>query len=151
MTEDEMAGWHHQLDGREFEWTPGVGDGQGGLACCNSWVAKSRTRLSDWTDLNWGDSEGHGSLMCCSSWGCRVRYNWASEQQLVAEHILPSKLQDFFLFLYVRTRLALMSRLKRNLILKKREGTGPGIQAGFHFLYFVFHIVFNFVSCLKFL
>ena len=34
MTEDEMAGWHHRLDGREFEWTPGVGDGQGGLACC---------------------------------------------------------------------------------------------------------------------
>ena len=35
-TEDEMAGWHHWLDGRESEWTPGVGDGQGGLACCNS-------------------------------------------------------------------------------------------------------------------
>ena len=36
MTEDEMAGWHHQLNGHEFEWTPGVGDGQGGLACCDS-------------------------------------------------------------------------------------------------------------------
>ena len=36
MTEDEMAGWHHRLDGGEFEWTPGVGDGQGGLACCDS-------------------------------------------------------------------------------------------------------------------
>ena len=35
-TEDEMAGWHHQLDGCEFEGTPGVGDGQGGLACCDS-------------------------------------------------------------------------------------------------------------------
>ena len=35
MTEDEMAGWHHWLDGREFEWTPGDGDGQGGLACWN--------------------------------------------------------------------------------------------------------------------
>ena len=39
-TEDEMAGWHHRLDGREFEWTPGVGDGQGGLACCDSWGRK---------------------------------------------------------------------------------------------------------------
>ena len=39
-TEDEMAGWHHRLDGCEFEWTPGVGDGQGGLACCNSWGCK---------------------------------------------------------------------------------------------------------------
>ena len=39
-TEDEMAGWHHRLNGREFECTPGVGDGQGGLACCNSWGHK---------------------------------------------------------------------------------------------------------------
>ena len=49
-TEDEMAGWHHWLDGCEFEWTPGVGDGQGGLACCNSWGCKE----SDTTErLNW--------------------------------------------------------------------------------------------------
>ena len=40
MTEDEMAGWHHRLDGHEFEYTPGVGDGQGGLACCDSWSCK---------------------------------------------------------------------------------------------------------------
>ena len=40
MTEDEMVGWHHWLDGRESEWTPGVGDGQGGLACCDSWGHK---------------------------------------------------------------------------------------------------------------
>ena len=39
-TEDEMAGWHHRLDGHEFRWTPGVGDGQGGLACGNSWGHK---------------------------------------------------------------------------------------------------------------
>ena len=37
MTEDEMAGWHHQLDGHESGCTPGVVDGQGGLVCCNSW------------------------------------------------------------------------------------------------------------------
>ena len=40
MTEDEMAGWHHRLDELEFEETPGVGDGQRGLACCNSWGRK---------------------------------------------------------------------------------------------------------------
>ena len=40
MTEDEMGGWHHRLDGREFEWTPGDGDGQGGLVCCDSWGHK---------------------------------------------------------------------------------------------------------------
>ena len=52
MTEDETAGWHHWLDGHEFEWTPGVGDGQAGLVCCNHGVAKCQTRLSDWTELN---------------------------------------------------------------------------------------------------
>ena len=54
-TEDEMTGWHHGLDGRESEWTPGVGDGQGGLACCNSWGRKESdtTERLKWTD---GDS-----------------------------------------------------------------------------------------------
>ena len=40
MTEDEMVGWHHQLYGHGFGWTPGVGDGQGGLGCCGSWGRK---------------------------------------------------------------------------------------------------------------
>ena len=40
MTEDEMVGWHHRLDGHGSGWTPGVGDGQGGLACCGSWGCK---------------------------------------------------------------------------------------------------------------
>ena len=40
MIEDEMAGWHHRLDGCEFECIPGDGDGQGGLACCDSWGHK---------------------------------------------------------------------------------------------------------------
>ena len=40
MTEDEMAGWHHRLEGRESGWTPGGGDGEGGLACCVSWGCK---------------------------------------------------------------------------------------------------------------
>ena len=54
ITEDEMAGWHHQLDGREFEWTLGVGDGQGGVACCNSWGHKEldTTERLNWTELN---------------------------------------------------------------------------------------------------
>ena len=51
-TEDEMVGWHHQLNGHGFVWTPGVGDGQGGLVCCGSWGPKSQTQLSNWTELN---------------------------------------------------------------------------------------------------
>ena len=53
MTEDEMAGWHHWPDGRESEWTPGVGDGQGDMACCNSWGCKDldTTEWLNWTEL----------------------------------------------------------------------------------------------------
>ena len=54
-TEDGMAGWHHRLDGHEFEWTTGDGDGQGGLACCDSWGRKN----SDTTErLNWTENYG---------------------------------------------------------------------------------------------
>ena len=56
-TEDEMVGWHHWLNEHEFEQAPGVGDGQGSLACCSLGVAKSQTQLSNWTELNW---------MCCN-------------------------------------------------------------------------------------
>ena len=53
MTEDEMAGWHHWLDGHESGWTPGVGDGQGGVACCDSWGPKEldTTERLNWTEL----------------------------------------------------------------------------------------------------
>ena len=57
-TEDEMAGWHHGLDGRESEWIPGDGDGQGGLACCDSWGRKESdtTEWLNWTELTkWVD------------------------------------------------------------------------------------------------
>ena len=65
MTEDEVAGWHQGLDGCEFEWTPGVGDRQGGLACCSSWDRKE----SDMTErLNWTD------WMCQDSF-CDLSYS----------------------------------------------------------------------------
>ena len=57
-TEDEMVGWHHQLDGHGFGWTPGVGDGQGGLMCCSSW---GRKELDTTEQLNWIE------LNCCVS------------------------------------------------------------------------------------
>ena len=56
-TEDEMAGWHHRLYAHESEWTPGVGDGQGGLACCDSWGRKE-SDMTEWLNcLNW--TNGH--------------------------------------------------------------------------------------------
>ena len=56
--EDEMAGWHHWLNGHEFEWTQGIGDGQGGLACCDSWGCKESdtTERLNWTDMVNGSS-----------------------------------------------------------------------------------------------
>ena len=52
-TEDETVGWHHRLNGHGFGWTPGVGDGQGGLACCGSWGHKEldTTEWLNWTEL----------------------------------------------------------------------------------------------------
>ena len=65
-TEDEMVGWHHRLDGHEFEQAPVVGDGQGSLACCSPWGGKE----SDTTErLNWTELNHHLSLqwvfICC--------------------------------------------------------------------------------------
>ena len=89
MTEDEMAGWNHRPDEREFEWTPGVGDGQGGLACCNSWSCKE-SDIAEW--LNWTDSSvgkestysaGDPGPIPGSEWsageglGYPLQYSWA--------------------------------------------------------------------------
>ena len=65
MTDDEMAGWHHWLDGHEFGWTPGVGAGQGGLVSCSSWGCKE----SDMTErLNWTDVQAATSHIGLPWW-----------------------------------------------------------------------------------
>ena len=77
-TEDEMAGWHHLLDGCEFEWTLGVGDGQGGLVCCNSWSCKE----SDMTErLNWRVTNIDLFLYSSTAtlWGGHIRVSSFSE------------------------------------------------------------------------
>ena len=61
--QDEMAGWHHWLDGHEFGWTLGVGDGQGGLACCSSW---GRKELDMTERLNW--TEGSYFMRSYKNW-----------------------------------------------------------------------------------
>ena len=66
MTENEMIGWHHQLNGHICEWSPGVGDGQGGLACCDSWGRKEldMTERLIWSDCHWSST----SLPSCLEW-----------------------------------------------------------------------------------
>ena len=82
MTEDEIAGWHHQLDGWEFEWTLGDGDGQGGLAWCNSWGRKESdmTERLNWTELKallrdvWGKEESFGIMQ--EHWARNQKNSW---------------------------------------------------------------------------
>ena len=68
-TEDEMVGWHHRLDGHGFGWTPGVGDGQGGLACCGSWGHKE-SDMTEW--LNWTETWIQKLPLTCIA----VNRNW---------------------------------------------------------------------------
>ena len=72
-TEDEMVGWHHQLNGHGFGWTLEVGDGQGGLVCCGSWSRKEldMTELLNWTEL-WDNASSlltSKDLPCAHSFG----------------------------------------------------------------------------------
>ena len=80
-TEDEMAGWHHRLDGHEFEWTPGVGDGQGGLVCCDSWGRKEldTTERLNWTELN-------STLLSNTCRRCLILIDSKLSDQLVFRH-----------------------------------------------------------------
>ena len=72
MTEDEVVGWHHWLDGHEFDQAPGVGDGQGSLACYSPWDHKQ----SDTTELNWTEDT--------SSEKCRLSIRYSKTSQLIS-------------------------------------------------------------------
>ena len=83
-TEDEMVGWHHWLNGHGFGWTPEVGDGQGGLACCGSWGRKESdtTEQLNWTETVLGTSLPGGPVTKTppsQCWGVGARFNPWSE------------------------------------------------------------------------
>ena len=88
MTEDEIARWHHRLDGLEFRWTPGAGDGQGSLACCSSWGHKESdtTEWPNWLTLGRFPGEGKGYPLHYSdienSMDCIVQGTTKSQTQL---------------------------------------------------------------------
>ena len=84
MTEDEMAGWHHWLNWHGFGWTPGVGDGQGGLVCCSSWGGKE---LEMTERLNWNWTE----LVLSSIPLCKASF-------LLSAHLLARKWKEIFAY-----------------------------------------------------
>ena len=65
-TEDEMVGWHHLLDGHGFGWTPGIGDGQGGLVCCSSWGRKESDTTERLNRTNWTEKFYEAVSLCGS-------------------------------------------------------------------------------------
>ena len=77
--QDEIVGWHHRLNEHGFGWTPGVGDGQGGLACCNSWGRKE-SDMTEW--LNWTERWPHPKI-----WNLWICYNTRYRAIKVAKEI----------------------------------------------------------------
>ena len=86
MTEDEIAGWHHRLDGRESQWTPGVGDGQGGLACCDSRGPKESdtTERLIWSDMIWYKEDTQSPI-------CQIVTRWNTTDNIYLCIYIPSE------------------------------------------------------------
>ena len=121
-TEDEAAGWHHGLDGCEFECPLGVGDGQGGLTCCNSRGHKCWAWLSDWTELIIHSFLGKiEALYSCFDVKKLLIIYYTSIKQcassIIGDHILfsftfplDSCMSDFFTFFLSPLNLMLLER-----------------------------------------
>ena len=123
--EDEMAGWHHWLDGHEFGWTPEVGDGQGGLACCNSWGRKE-SDTTEW--LNWTELK---TVLVVITGGGDVLTSFCGHNKLPQMYGLE---QYEFLILYCRGQKSEIGPLR----LKSRcwQGHIPSEGSRVRFLYF---------------
>ena len=122
-TEDEMAGWYHRLNGRESEWTPGVGDGQEGLACCDSWGCKESdtTEQLNWIELNYirnnliysweqnfffNNSIIHGKSTS-TYFGLVKKLNWKQKKkQKTTLHFLGKEWSQYFLSIYILLSVA---------------------------------------------
>ena len=110
-----MAGWHHRLDGHESEWTPGVGDGQGGLACCGSWGHKQSdtTELLNWIELIASkDKENHSKSFT-------LFLNWLlillQMSSTLKSTVLAKKLIVYNRFIF-SGHISLTAAIKHNLI-----------------------------------
>ena len=109
MTEDEMVGWHHQLDGHEFEQAPGVGDGQASLVCCSPWGCQGldTTEWLKWTEYG-RYLRSRETLKCISCWLCACVY---VAYQFLSLHSLIKGVNSSILSRY---NLHTMSQRQRN-------------------------------------
>ena len=120
-TEDEMGGWHHWLDGRESEWTLGVGDGQGGLACWDSWGHKE----SDTTErLNWIELKFKSSQLTHNASGLPKRKSscvssswWSESCSVVCLFVTPWTTQGSQITSNFFTCYSLLSKRRPNLVI----------------------------------
>ena len=100
MTEDEMVGWHHWLSGHGFGWTPGVGDGQGGLACCDSWGCEE-SNMTEW--LNWYWSTLKKLSVTCprkhNKMGCHIIVIMKSANRPAVFHWKKSMIKWWFIYI----------------------------------------------------
>ena len=118
MTENEMVGWCYQLDGRGFGWTPGVGDGQGGLACCGSWGHKE-SGTAEW--LKWTEDPLHG------------RYHWSKQVFKCSWHLKTQKVVFSHLLYQVtgtnsKFVLNLLSQIEFRQKREREKRVGPCIK-----------------------
>ena len=114
-TEEEMAGWHHGLDGRESEWTLGVGDGQGGLACCDSCGCKE-SDTTEW--LNWTEQPKLQII------NISIQFSLCKNETVQAMNI-PFHLPEYFMvmiFLFKNTTQYLTRLHKKNSERSERNG-----------------------------
>ena len=123
-TEDEMAGWHHWLNGLKFAWTPGVGDGQRGLTCCDSWGCKE---LDITEQLNWTETP-HGG-------------GWEARLFIHEPAVFPSPLAENTSHLSISSQFCLHVF---HLASVRREGQDFGWQHAFlhRRVFFVFFFYF---------
>ena len=107
MTEDEMVGWHHRLNGHGLGWTPGVGDGQGGLLCCGSWGCKESdmTERVNWSERLYGGDTNWTLILTVTNYWCLTKSRpGASIFKALAHLILKTTLQGGY-FLWNETNI----------------------------------------------
>ena len=142
----EMAGWHHWLDGCESQWTPGVGDGQGGLPCFDSWGCKESdtTELLIWSERLWETRmEGHDTVafLLCQA-------HWRVTRKMICSfsHQKGSLMTSRNLSIWSEFGHYLIERLKRNLERKWEHSKG----GGFFFLKRFEEPCLSWMACVEF-